>query len=309
MYDPTKPYIGAVERIICSTWRTEHEPSSVDGIGSKGLYHWIKRTFHAAVLDALAMNLNDILVLRGCARKLWCHMILPEDDHEAILAIVRALADECLKRGIEYYGGETSMQEGNIRGLEIGLTVVDDPAHIVKEQNYFVPGDVVVGLASSGLHSNGFSKVRELFGEDDVRPEFVEPTRIYYDAMLPLLEKYNIHGMAHITGGGFTKILNVLRKQKQQYPHTFAVIHGMHALEPQPIFHELFQRGVPDYKMYQTFNCGIGFVISLPKREANAFVREFPPGEAAAIGFVLKGVPTSSVDIKSKFTNNWLVYQ
>ena len=127
MYNPTKPYKSQILAEIKKTWRTPYvdiradvypivknkfslpEVDHTDGIGTKGIYHWQKRTFRNAVLDALAMNLNDLALVRAVPYKLSNHIFMPKDDNIAILAIVRALSQECQKRKIAITGGETSV--------------------------------------------------------------------------------------------------------------------------------------------------------------------------------------------------------
>src|SRR5262245_13478561 len=127
MYNPTKPYKHQILRLIESTWRTHHvhverglypviikkfnlpEIHHTDGLGTKGAYHWKKRTFKNAVVDALAMNLNDLAMVGAIPYSVQNHIVLPKDDHQAILTIVRSLARECKKRNIAMTGGETSI--------------------------------------------------------------------------------------------------------------------------------------------------------------------------------------------------------
>ena len=273
------------------------ELDHTDGGGTKGVYHWQKRTFRNAVLDALAMNLNDMLLERARPYKLQNHIILPEDDDNAVLSIMEAMSDECRKRKIVITGGETSIQN-NIKGLDISMTVSGFIRH--PKPNQFHAGDILIGFKSNGLHSNGFTKVRELFG-DEFRPEFIEPTRIYLEDIVQLEKEYEIDGMMHITGGGFTKLKPLL-------PGLDANIYKHHMLSPQPIFHELSKRGVPDEEMYKTFNCGIGFVIGVQEKHAEDALDtiEITYGGADIIGEVAPG--TGKVIIDSEFSDKTIEY-
>jgi phosphoribosylformylglycinamidine cyclo-ligase len=305
MYNPTKPYKDQILAEIKKTWQTPYvsikadiypivkakfslpEIDHTDGIGTKGIYHWQKRTFRNAVLDALAMNLNDLALVRAVPYKLSNHIFVPKDDNVAILAIVRALSQECQKRKIAITGGETSVQN-NMAGMDISLSV----SGFIKDlkPNQFKVGDALLGIKSNGLHSNGFTKVREIFGSV-YKPDFVKPTAIYLDTILALNKKFNIHGMMHITGGAFTKLKSLLRGAD-------ARINWAHKLKPQPIFKELHQRGVLDKEMYQTFNCGIGFIFSTSEREAKIISAHWP--DIAIIGKVVRG--NSRVIIDSMFS-------
>ena len=305
MYNPTKPYKNQILAEIKKTWRTPYvkiregvypvlqrkfslpEVDHTDGIGTKGIYHWQKRTFKNAVLDALAMNLNDLALVRAIPYKLSNHIFVPKDDGLAILAIVKALSQECQKRKIAITGGETSVQN-NMAGMDISLTISGFIKNL--KPNQFKVNDALLGIKSSGLHSNGFTKVREIFG-NVYNPDFVKPTAIYLDTVLALNKKFDIHGMMHITGGAFTKLKGLLRGAD-------ARINGARKLKPQPIFKELYQRGVSDKKMYQTFNCGIGFVFSTSEREAKIIASRSPNTDI--IGKVVRG--NGKVIIDSMFS-------
>ncbi|HEY4523233.1 MAG TPA: AIR synthase-related protein [Candidatus Paceibacterota bacterium] len=311
MYDPAKPYKHELLRLIESTWQTPYvnvkngvypvirkkfaglEIQHADGIGTKGVYHWHKRTFKNAVIDAFAMNANDLAMAGAIPYALTDHIVVPDMGHVSVLAIVRALAVLCKGHKIALVGGETSHQD-TLDGLDIGITM---SGFIAKPRtNHFRVGDVLVGLKSTGLHSNGFSRVRQMFGEGEWRADFVRPTEIYLRTVLALLAKYEIHGMMHITGGAFTKLHDLLDKAD-------AVIAAPRSLAPQPIFHELHTRGVSDREMYTTFNCGVGFMLSVSPRDAARIVAAIPA--AVVIGRVEKG--SGKVRITSAFTGKTLV--
>lgn len=306
MYDPTKPYKKQILDLIKQTWETCYvsvkegvypiikkkfsypEVDHTDGIGTKGVYHWKQRSFENAALDALAMNLNDLALSRAIPYKLQNHIFIPKDDKDAILEIVKALVYESKKRNIAITGGETSIHD-NIKGLDISMTV---SGFIPKEKpNKFKRGDVLIGLKSSGLHSNGFTKVRKVFGKV-WSPEFIKPTKIYLDTILELDEKYDIHGMMHITGGAYTKLKDILGKD------TDAVIEKNYELEPHQIFRTLYNQGIPDKEMYTTFNCGTGFILSASPRNAKKIVASVK--NAHPIGEIVRG--TGKVKIESWFS-------
>lgn len=273
MYNPTKPYKKPILSLIKQTWNTPYvliqngivkkkfnhfEYYHVDGVGTKGIYHWEARTFKNAVLDALAMNLNDLAVVRAVPYALTNHLMLPKNDQAATVQIIKELVGECKKRKIAVTGGETAIHN-NMKGLEISITMLG----FVKnpKPNQFQSGDVLVGIASNGLHSNGFTKVREVFGNKK-SADLVRPTTIYLDCILGLMVKYDIHGMQHITGGAFTKLKDLLGGKD-------IIIHRNHKLKPQKIFRELYDKGITDHEMYQTFNCGIGFILSVSPKDAD----------------------------------------
>lgn len=304
MYDPTKPYKYQILTLIENTWNTPYvkvekglypiitkkfshfEVQHTDGIGTKGLYHWKKRTFKNAALDALAMNLNDLAMVGAVPYAIQNHIILPKDDHAAILEIVKVLATECRKRKIAMTGGETSIHSDS-KGLDISITVSGFIKS--KRKNQCKVGDILVGLASNGLHSNGFTKVREVFG-NKYRDELTEPTRIYLDEILSLLDKYKVNGMMHITGGAFTKLKDILGK-------TDAVIFHPEKLQPQKVFGDIYAKVFSNKVMYSTFNCGIGFVLSVPKKEVQKVLSRLR--NSSIIGEIVRG--GGKVRIKSAF--------
>ena len=167
-----------------------------------------------------------------------------------------------------------------------------------SKPNIFRSGDVLIGIKSSGLHSNGFTKVREVFGKE-YRSDFVEPTNIYFDTILALEKKFDIRGMTHITGGAFTKLKNLLN-------NTDIKITRNHKLKPQVIFQELYQRGVSDEEMYKTFNCGTGFVLSVNPAEAEKIISEITPFNADIIGEIIPG--TGQVKIESLFSDKEIIF-
>lgn len=311
MYDPRKPYKHKLVELIARTWHTPYvkvekglypvitkkfsapEVHHTDGIGTKGFFHYKKRTFRYAVLDALAMNLNDLAMAGAIPYALQNHIVVPKDDHAAILGIVRALAEECKKRNIAMTGGETSIH-ADTSSMDISITVAGFLPK--KFRNRCRVGDVLIGLKSSGLHSNGFTLVREVLGER-MRREFVEPTTIYADEVRAVTAAHTVHGMMHITGGAFTKLKDILGENADA-----AITHPM-TLRPQKVFFEVFRSGVANRTMYTTFNCGIGFVLSVPKGEVGRVLKRLK--DAAVIGAVMPG--SGAVRIQSAFDNKEVV--
>ena len=304
MYDPAKPYKHKILKLIESTWDTPYvkierglypiitkkfslpEVQHTDGIGTKGIYHWKHHTFKNAVIDAMAMNLNDLIMVGATPYTIQNHIVLPEDDHVAILEIVIALAGECKKRKIAMTGGETSIHLDS-EGMDISITISGFLSKKIK--NRCEVGDMLIGLSSNGLHSNGITKVREVLG-DGYRKEFTVPTKIYFDEALPAINKFKINGMMHITGGAFTKLKDILINSD-------AVINHPRELNPQKIFGDMFKKGLTNKIMYRTFNCGVGFVLSVPKQEVQKLLSYF--SNSAVIGEVVKG--NGKVVIKSAF--------
>jgi len=283
------PYISVKNQIVKKKFSLP-ECHHSDGIGTKGIYHWQKRTFKNAVLDALAMNLNDLVIMGAKPYAVVDHLLLPRDDKEIILEIIKHLSQECRKRNIAISGGEISYHN-NLEGIDLSITML---GFIEKVRvNRFKTGDVLIGIASSGLHSNGFTKVREIFGKK-TKAEFTTPTLIYFDAVFSLLKKFNIHGMIHVTGGAFTKLKDILKNAD-------AVIKRNHKLKPQKIFMEIYKKGISDEEMYGIFNCGIGFILSVSPKEAGKILSEIKNFKSGVIGEILPG--NGKIKIESSFSN------
>ncbi|MDP4000784.1 MAG: AIR synthase-related protein [bacterium] len=294
MYNPAKPYKYQILKLIESTWDTPYvkvekglypifkkkfsflEIQHTDGIGTKGLYHWKKKTFRNAVLDALAMNLNDLAMVGAIPYAIQNHIVLPKDNHGAILDIVKNLANECRKRKIAMTGGETSIHS-DLQGMDISITV----SAFIKfpQKNRCRVGDVLIGLKSNGLHSNGVTKVREIFRKQYLA-DFTKPTEMYLDTILSVISKYHVNGMMNITGGAFTKLKDIIGKSD-------AIIAQPKKLQPQDIFKILYAKGLPNRVMYSTFNCGIGFILSVPKKEAHKILSNVK--NSAVIGEIAPG--------------------
>lgn len=305
MYDPSKPYKHRILKLIQSTWRTPYvrvhsgvypvitkrfsglEIQHSDGIGTKGIYHLRKRTFKNAVIDAFAMNANDLAMAGAVPYAVQDHIVIPDAGHRAILEIVRSLTTLCRKHKIAITGGETSHHD-NLDALDISITM-SGFLHRIRINQCRV-GDVLVGLKSNGLHANGFTKVRGMFGAKEWRDDFVRPTTIYLDTIQNLLQKYEVHGMMHITGGAFSKLKDILTKAD-------AVIEFPKGFKPRPIFYELYQRGISSREMYTTLNCGIGFVLSVQPQDAQKIISKLR--STYIIGEVRNG--TGNVRIKSIF--------
>ena len=325
MYDPAKPYKKEIIELIKKTWGEKipkskvwkspyffvyeglypvlqrrffgEEIDHVDGIGTKGFYHWQKKTLKNAVLDALRMNWNDIAMLFGTPLKIQNHITLPKEDKSFLFEILEYMVEDCNKYGVVISGGETSIHDNN-QSLDISVSVNAFRNYHLRPNSCKV-GDYIVGFQSNSLHSNGFTKIRELFGNEG-RPEFTEPTADYLQHVKKIMnnyERYLPNGLMHITGGAFTKIKDILKKED-------VLISKEHNLGPQPIYHEIYGKGVSDEEMYKTFNCGIGFVMSAKPDNAKALAEIF--GDAAIIGEVVKG--NGKVRIESMFSDKEIVY-
>jgi len=248
-----------------------------DGVGSKVEIASALHKWDTVGIDCMAMNVNDLICIG--AKPLAFVDYLAVDKHDADFAkqIGTGLNKGAELGQVTIVGGETATLPGIVKGFDLAGACVGvvRKDRLVTGQK-IAPGDVLVGLASSGIHSNGYSLVRKILEKAGVSyaDEFPEggtwgevlltPTRIYVKPILELLEIFDIHGMAHITGGG---LWNIPRMKKD-------VGYVIETPLPVPqVFSELQKLGgVEDYEMFQTFNMGMGFILAVPEGSAESIV-------------------------------------
>jgi phosphoribosylformylglycinamidine cyclo-ligase len=253
--------------------------SSTDGVGTKlKIAHMMNR--HDTVgIDLVAMSVNDVVVSGAEPLFFLDYIATGKISMEASVEIVRGVAAGCRDAGCALLGGETAEMPGFYRDDEYDLAgfcvgIVDAP-NLIDGSNIRM-GDHIIGLASSGLHSNGYSLVRrivfeeaklnvdaELDGlEQPLGLELLKPTRIYVKSILNLLKSFTIHGVVHITGGGFFD--NIPRIIP---PPCMAVINRRSWRIP-PIFTILRRLGnIDEAEMFRVFNMGIGMALIVPEKE------------------------------------------
>jgi phosphoribosylformylglycinamidine cyclo-ligase len=253
--------------------------SGTDGVGTK-----LKLAFHlnkhdTVGIDLVAMSVNDILVQGAEPLFFLDYFACGKLDVAAATDVIKGIAQGCEQAGCALIGGETAEMpsmypdgEYDLAGFAVGAV---EKSKII-DGSKIVPGDVVLGLASSGAHSNGYSLVRKIIevAKPDLNADFhgrkladvlLAPTRIYVKPLLALMEKLEVKGMAHITGGGLVE--NVPRVLGDKLT---AVLHRDSWTMP-PLFQWLQQHGnVADAEMHRVFNCGIGMVVIVSKENADA---------------------------------------
>lgn len=294
---------GLFELLDIKKYKNPVLVSGTDGVGTK-LQMAFKMKKHDTIgIDAVAMCVNDI-VCQG-AKPLFfldyiaCGKLYPE----RIAEIVKGVSEGCRMAGAALIGGETAEMPGfygeeeyDIAGFAVGIV---DKGRIIDGSS-IQEGDVLIGIASSGIHSNGYSLVRKLYEgktEDDLNKYddrfgctlgemLLKPTRIYTETILKLLDKYEIKGLSHITGGGF--IENIPR----MIPQGLRAIIYKGSWDMPPIFEDLRElSGLADNSLYNTFNMGIGMVMAVDKSYANEILHYLKlNGEKAfQIGEITKG--------------------
>jgi len=255
--------------------------AGTDGVGTKLKLAFVMDIHDTVGIDCVAMCVNDI-VCQGAAPLIFLdYLATGKLVPEKAAQIVKGVAEGCRQAGCALIGGETAEMPGfypegeyDLAGFAVGL--VDRPK--IVDGRGIQPGDVLVGLSSTGVHSNGFSLVRRLVGEDYAKlsahsdelggslgEALLTPTRIYVKTVLELLKQHSIKGMAHITGGGF--IENIPR----MLPEGCSAAIQLGSWEMPPVFPMLTSLGGLDTRSaYNTFNMGIGMVLAVPAQEAEA---------------------------------------
>lgn len=277
--------------------------SGTDGVGTKLMIAFMMDKHDTIGIDAVAMCVNDILCQGARPLFFLDYIACGKNYPEKIAQIVSGVAEGCVQGGMALIGGETaempdmySLDDYDLAGFAVGVVEKDE---IITGQS-IAEGDVLVGLPSSGVHSNGFSLVRKLLFKDlkmDVHTKVDElggtlgealltPTRIYVKAVEDLLAPYGVKGMSHVTGGGFYE--NIPR----MIPEGLCAKVDTAAIDTLPIFKFIQEAGnITDEAMYSTFNMGIGLVSALPADQADGFVQALKDkGEKPVVlGEVVRG--------------------
>ena len=270
--------------------------SGTDGVGTKLDIACKKKKYDTVGIDCVAMCVNDILCHGAKPLFFLDYIACGKLEAEVAASLVKGVSDGCVDSDCALIGGETAEMPGfykegdyDIAGFAVGI--VDKDKIISGEK--IAKGDKLIGIKSSGIHSNGYSLVRKVFKDLDrefngrpIWETLLTPTKIYVKPILALLEKYEIKGMAHITGGGF--IENVPRMFNGR--ELTAVIRKDSYPLPE-IFEEMEALGVDRDHMYNTFNMGIGFVLCVKEEDVNPILKELlEMGEVAyEIGYVTSG--------------------
>ncbi|MCB0867415.1 MAG: phosphoribosylformylglycinamidine cyclo-ligase [Solirubrobacterales bacterium] len=267
---------------------------STDGVGTKLLVAEELGRFDTVGIDCIAMNVNDIICVGAEPLAMLDYLAVEKADPEMCEQIGFGLARGAELAGIEIPGGELAQIGDLVKGFDIagacfGTIALDS----IIDGSGVTPGDVVIGLPSSGIHSNGYTLARSALDGiplDDSRlgrtlgEILLEPTEIYVKAIKDLLASgARVHGLAHITSGGLENLLRL--KAEVTYEIT-------NPLAPQPVFELIAERGnVPDAEMYEVFNMGCGFCVVVPEEDEEAALKalrgHYP--DARRIGDVAAG--------------------
>ena len=258
--------------------------AGADGVGTKLKLAAELERYDTVGIDCVAMVVNDLVVQGAEPLVFLDYLAMSRLDRERAAQALRGVAEGCRRSGCALLGGETATMpgvyaDGEVELVGFGVGVVERDR--VIDGSGISQGDTILGLASSGCHSNGYSLVRRIVdegvrtGELDLRAEnpelnttlgsaLLSPTRIYVKTVLNLMRDFTLKGLAHITGGGFPgNVPRVLPKGVQARIDP--------TLWPRPPIFDWLQRrgGIDDVEMLRVFNCGIGMVVIVPPEEAS----------------------------------------
>lgn len=277
---------------------------SIDGVGTKLEIAGMMNMYAQAGRDIVAHSCNDVLCQGAKPLTFLDYVATDELDADVLEQLVGGMADACAEYGLSLVGGETAEMPGtyNIGSWDVAGAVLG----IVEKKNIIdgsaiEEGNILIGLSSDGLHTNGYSLARKVFFDVKgytvrefiaelpkmVGAELMSPHKNYTNYVLPLMEKFTLNGIAHITGGGLVE--NVPRILAD---HLDAEI-KKESWDILPIFEAIQQFGdVPEEDMYITFNMGIGMVLVVPEDQADAILKDlsqYDDLKAYNIGKIIKG--------------------
>lgn len=297
--------IGGFGGLFAPNLKGMEEPvlvSGTDGVGTKLKLAFLLDKHNTIGIDAVAMCVNDVVC--GGAQPLFFldYIACGKNIPEKIADIVSGIADGCVQSGCALVGGETAEMPGfypvdeyDVAGFCVGM--VDRPK--IVDGSKLKEGDVLIGLRSSGVHSNGFSLVRKIFGIDvntihntydeldkPLGETLLTPTKIYVKPILALMDKVNVKAVSHITGGGFYE--NIPRMMKDGLTAEI----NKDAVPVLPIFKVMQRVGnISEHDMFNTFNMGIGMIAAVDKDQVDLALDVLKENgeDAVVLGNVISG--------------------
>jgi len=266
-----------------------------DGVGSKVMVANEMRRWDTVGIDCMAMNVNDALCMGARPLAFVDYLAIEKTDPAMAEEIGKGLKRGADIAGIPIIGGETATLPEIIKGFDLAGTCVGVVEHELPKK--IVPGDIIIGLRSSGLHSNGYTLARKVFTENgysyhDTIPELdgrigdilLVPTQIYVKEILELMKHIDVKGIAHITGSGLRKM------KRMSHDVCFSLDEP---LEPQKIFRVMQELGnITDEEMYQTFNMGMGMAVVVDEKDTDdalSILKKHSEVDVKVVGRVKEG--------------------
>ncbi|MGG7162689.1 phosphoribosylformylglycinamidine cyclo-ligase [Clostridium ihumii] len=251
--------------------------SGTDGVGTKLEIAIKLNKFDTVGIDCVAMCVNDILCHGAKPLFFLDYIACGKLDSNIAADIVKGVSEGCVQSNAALIGGETAEMPGmykdgdyDLAGFAVGIVDKDK----IIDGSKIKEGNSLIGIASSGVHSNGYSLVRKIvkdysekLGEKTLGEILLEPTKIYVKSILKLIERFDIKGMSHITGGGFYE--NIPRMFKEN----FTAVIDKNSFEIPEIFKYLMKQGVEEEHMFNTYNMGIGMVLAVDKNDEEDVIK------------------------------------
>lgn len=275
--------------------------SGTDGVGTKLKLAFMMDKHDTVGIDCVAMCANDVACAGAKPLFFLDYVAVGKNVPERVAQIVAGVAEGCVQAGCALIGGETAEMPGfypkeeyDLAGFCVGMA---DKAKLIDGAQ-MKAGDALIGVSSSGVHSNGFSLVRKVFNITPERlnlymyefgktlgEELLTPTRIYVKSLLALMEQVEVHGVSHITGGGFYE--NIPR----MLPDGLRAAIEKAKVPVRPIFKVIQGEGISEHDMYNTFNMGVGLCVAVAANQADEAVRILRENgeEACILGEVREG--------------------
>ncbi len=251
---------------------------ATDGVGTKIIVANMMKKWDTVGIDCIAMNVNDLIAVGAEPIAMVDYLAVEETDSKIISEIAKGLNEGAKQSNIDIVGGETATLKGIVKGLDLAATAIGyvDKDKIITGKT-ISKGDSIIGIESSGLHSNGYTLAREVLLDNldisdplpsdkniTVGEALLIPTIIYVKAVLELIKNFKVHGLAHITGSGFLNLKRLNKKFGYKIDNP---------PEMKPIFKDIMEIGsVSEKEMFSTFNMGIGFCIICNKNIENDII-------------------------------------
>ncbi len=278
-----------------------------DGVGTKVVIANLMKKYNTIGIDCVAMNVNDIICIGATPISFVDYIAANKNNQQIIKKIVEGLVTGAKKSATPIVGGETAIMPDVITGKGFSFDLAGMVVGLVSKKdlvlgNKIKTGDIIIGAKSSGLHSNGYSLARKALlrkytvkdkikGVGVLGNALLAPTEIYVKPVLEMIQKCKVDGLAHITGGSFTKLL---RLKKIGYE-----INSLPKIPP--IMGLIEEQGVKTEEMYKTFNMGVGFCVIAPREQTNKIISIFKKHKISSqeIGKITpkKGVIVNSIKI------------
>lgn len=262
---------GAMFELPINKYKNPVLISGTDGVGTKLKVAEMLNKHNTIGIDLVAMCVNDLIVQGAEPLFFLDYYATGKLNTEVAVSVISGIGEGCKQSGCALIGGETAEMPGMYQGEEYdlaGFCVGIADKDKVIDGSKVTSGDRIIALGSSGPHSNGYSLIRKVLEQSSPTEEqlsaLIEPTKIYVKSVLSLIEKFPIHAISHITGGG------LLENIPRVLPKNLAAKLDSNSWQLPNIFNWLQEQGNIDImEMYRVFNCGVGMVIVLPKSESN----------------------------------------